>query len=220
MRMRVIIALLVLFGLCILYQFARMGYALLDDWPTVSHSSLPEYKSLFSKQAQSKLEIIATTTSKKSLPTSSYVYDNQFNIFVYKEYLSDNSGLTNIMTYQNASDISSNAIYCELPSTDFTMRKKIGKSEAVSSVHFSFSGDSIKSIVKNDSLYCYYFKFKTFTINYNLEPYDIIAKADKSNIPGSVAFIKKGKTLYIIVMSVTEHGQQMQQNLLYSMINK
>jgi len=89
-----------------------------------------------------------------------------------------------------------------------------------STVHFNFKGDDIKSIAKNDSLYCYALKFKSFSISYNNATKDIAAVADEPNTPAQLAFIKEGKALYIVLLNTKEQHEEIRPNLLYSIINK
>jgi hypothetical protein len=209
------------FGLFALYEFSTMIYTMLDDQETSSKIPLKEYNNLFSKETQDKLQILATVKSRNREPISTYIYDTRFNLCVLKVILFKNSDLKNVIKYQNRTSYKTlNATYSGLPSSNFDMSIKAGKSVIVSLLYFKFSGDSIKSIVKNDSLYCYYLKFKTFSINYNNEPYDVIGNADESNIPASIAFKKRGDFLYIIIITVAKGKEELQPGLLYSLINK
>jgi len=203
------------------YIFGRMIYAFFDDRSKSTYISVPEYNNLFTKEAKSKLEFVGTTVSRNRPPESSYIYNGDLDIFIYKVKLSSSWGLNKLIAYEKSTNISANGIYTNIPSYKFEFEMKTGKPPInISSVHFTFNGDSITSIVKNDSVYCYYYKFKSFGIAYNSESYEIIAKADKSNLPGSVAFIKKGNFLYIILMSMNRFGTVIQPDLLYSIINK
>jgi len=98
------------------------------------------------------------------------------------------------------------------------MSIKVGKSVNVSIVHFNYSGDSFKQIQKSNSLYCYYYNFSSFSISYNNEPYDIIANADNTSVPGSLAFIKKGNALYVIIMTVAVENKNMLPDQLFNII--
>jgi hypothetical protein len=217
-RLIVVIALISIFLLAI---FSKIVYTMINDHETSSKVPLIEHYNLFTKEAQNKLELLATTTSRNRETTSNYVYDKTFNVFVLKVILANNNGLKDIISYQNeSSHVTMNAVYSDLSNYNMKMKIKSGKSVTASTVHFKFNGNSIKSIASNDSLYCYYYKFSTFSIGYNNEPYDIIAKADQSNIPASLIFKKKDKFLYVIIMSVAKGKEEMQPDQLYNIINK
>jgi len=206
-------------GLFMVYEVSRLIYTMIDDDETSSKVPLTEYENLFNKDAQGKLNILATVKSKNRQAVSTYVYDKKYNLCVFKVILSKNLELTRIIDYKNESSSKSlNAAYEGLPCFNFDMSIKAGKSVPVSSIHFKSNGDSIKYIARNDSLVCFYYKFKSFSINYNDEPYDIIATADQSNIPADILFKKRGKVLYIIIMTIAEGKEEMQANKLYTII--
>lgn len=215
-RVRLII---IFFGLCLVVVFGKIFYTIIDENIMVSESVHPEYEELFNPKVIEKLKLIITTSSKYRGITSSYVYDQKYNIFVFKVQLSNNN-LQKLVSYQNESTYKSmNAFYEELPSFNFNMSLKAGEIPIVSHVYFKHFGDSIKTVIRNENLLCYYFKFRTFSINYNDEPYDIIAKADK-NIPASILFYKKNNVLYVILLTVAMGKEEFQPDLLYNMIKR
>jgi hypothetical protein len=220
MKRRLLIAIFTLVVFAI-WAVSNIIYTLISDQQTYSKVPLAEYNNLFSQDVQSKLQILATTTSKNRLPVSTYVFNEKFNISVLKVTLSSASTLEKIIEYRNKySNKWLNAVYGNLPSFNFNMSIKAGKTVPVSQLYFQFSGDTIKSIVKSDSVFCYYYKFRSFSIHYNDEPYDIIANADVSNIPASLIFKRRGQFLYIILMTVANGDEQMPPDALYSIIRK
>ncbi len=207
-----------------LFMFIMVGsliYTLIYNQETSSKIPLTEYNNLFTNDTQGKLQILATEKGRNRPPVSTYVYDNRFNICVFKVILANNSTLRKIIGYKHATSYGNLFVANGgLPCFNFDMKISEEKVSKVSVVDFKFDGDSIKSIVNNDSLRCYYYKFETFSISYNNGLYDILAKADHSTIPASVMFVKKGKFLYIIIMSIAEGKEEMPPDILYSLINK
>lgn len=200
--------------------FSTIIYTMIDDWETSSKIPLAEHYNLFAEEAQSKLSLLATTKSRNRETTSSYIYDKRFNLFVLKMILVNDYGLKEIINFKNESSyITMNAVYSGLSNYNMDMNIKSGKSVLVSTVNFKQSGGPIKLIQESDRFYCYYYKFKTFSINYNDEPYDIIAEANDTALPTSLAFIKKGKFLYIIIMNVAKGKEAMEPKQLYDIID-
>jgi hypothetical protein len=196
-------------------------YTVMDDQITCSSTPLSEYNSLFTKDAQRKLHVLVTKKSRNREPISTYIYENRFNICVSKIVLSKDLPLKDLISFQNVSSYQSlNQVYADLPSFNFRMNIKAGKCVIASAVHFKYSGETAIAIKKNDSLLYCYFKFKTFSINYNDEPYDIIANSDKSIIPAGCAFIKKGKFLYVIIITEAKEAKEMNPDLIYNITNK
>jgi len=204
-----------------LIMVSSLIYTLIDDQLKTSKIPLTEYNNLFTDDAQGKLQILATVKGRNRPPVSTYIYDKRFNICVFKVILTNNSTLGKIINYKNGTS-SSNLFVANggLPCFNFDMKINEGRIANVSTINFKSDGDYIKSILNNDSLRCYYYRFETFSISYNNGFYDILAKADQSTIPASVMFMKKGKFLYIIIMSIAEGKEEMQPDLLYSLVNK
>jgi len=214
---RLIIAL----GIITVVIFSMLVYTIIKAGQTSSKSSLSEYDTLFTKQGHDKLVHFGTETSQIRQPISNYVYDKRFNVFVYKVILVKDTNLKNIITYKNEGlSLFKNGITSPLPSRNFKMNLKDDQSTLVSTVRLISAGDSIVSIIQNDHIFCYYFKFNKFAISYNDEAYDINAAAANSNIPASVVFVKKGKILYVILMTVAEGDEEFDPKLLYNIVQK
>jgi len=200
---------------------AKLIYIIITDHETSSNVSLPEYSNLFTKEAQSKLQILATVKSNQREPESDYVYDKKYDLFVYRLILSENLSVKKLINIQNGtSSLSYDEVYSELPSYNFVMNKKSGSTPKVKTVNLTYTGNPYKIIAQTDSLASYYFEFNEFSIKYNEGPNDIVAKADKSNIPAAILFIKKGKFLYVILMTVNNSKANLSANQLYEMVNK
>jgi hypothetical protein len=201
-----------------LFGFAIIVYKMISNWPVLSNTPIKEYNSLFTKEALNKLKIFENIISKNRPAISSYIYDKTYSITVTKVDLTKSSTLVNMIDYRNGiSNKFLNAVYTDLPST-FDLSINTDKPTNVSTIHFKSDGDTIKLVVKTDSIYCYYYKFKTFSITYNNEVYDIVGIADESNTPASLAFVKKNNELYVILMFVKEGEERMKENQLFSIL--
>jgi len=140
-----LIIVITLFSIFLLAIFSKIIYTMIDDHETSSKIPLMEHYNLFTKEAQNKLELLATTTSRNRETTSSYIYDKVFNVFVLKVILTKNNSLKNIINYQNeSSHVTMNAVYSGLSNYNMKMNIKSGASVTTSTVHFKFNGDSIK----------------------------------------------------------------------------
>jgi hypothetical protein len=196
-------------------------HTVMDAQITRSVTSLAEYNNLFAKDVQAKLHILATTTSRKREPISTYIYENKYNICVSKIILSKDLPLKELIRFQNESSYQPlDMFYADIPSFNFHMNIKAGKGAVASVIHFKYSGDSVVIVKKADSLFCYYLKFKTFSINYNNETDDILAYSDESIIPAGFAFIKKDRSLYVIIITGADGVKDMKPDLIYRITNK
>ncbi|MDN5284638.1 MAG: hypothetical protein JWR38_912 [Mucilaginibacter sp.] len=196
-------------------------YTMMDAQISYSVTPMPEYNNLFTKDVQQKLHILTTIRSRNREPIATYTYENRFNICVSKILLSKDLPLKRLISFQNTFSFQSfNPFYADLPSFNFHMNIKASKSVSASIVHFKYSGNPGIAIKKNDSLYCYYLKFKTFSINYNDESDDILAYSDESVIPAGFAFVKKNSFLYVIIITEAEGKKALEPDLIYNIINK
>lgn len=201
--------------------FSILIYTAISDDVTSSQENIPEYINLFRKIDRVKLRILATAKSKNRLPVSTYIYDNKYNLCVLKMLLLRDLNLTKAVLFENkSSDITLNAVYGKAPGSDLKFYIKSGKSSVVSNINFKFDGDSIRNVVNSDSLYYSYFRFKNFSINYNNAPNDIIVIADNESLPGTLCFVKRGKSLFVLVMTVANGKKEMEPDLLLNMINR
>ncbi len=217
MNRRGIRILIVAVALCFvypIYMFMRLAYTMFDAHEVSTMVSLPEYDSLFSKSAHDKLKLLVTTLSRHREPTSGYIFDSTFDIFICKIPLATNQNLRSIFTYENGTskDV---GIYSKLPSYQFEMKLNERRVLGISTLQFKYNGDLIKNIANTDNFLCYYLIFKTFSISYDGGSYDIFAKADHTDIPASMVFTEKNHFVYIMIMTVNNGKQEMPTNLLY-----
>jgi hypothetical protein len=212
----------VIFGLFIFIAGGRLVYAVFHDQQTIYTASVPEYDDLFAKEQQNLLQIKTTIKSKTRPPVSSYVFDKKYNVSVFQLNLAENTSLKSVITAKNEiSDKQMNAVYSGLPGFNFNLDIKAGKQDSVKTLDFRFSGGQLVPVANNDSVFCYYYKFETFSLSYNNAPFDIIAKADNNAVPASIAFIKKSKKLDIVLLSLVEGGgETIAPDALYNMIKK
>lgn len=202
-------------------MFLEIFYTIIEDGSEVTNSPIGEYQNLFTSEAQGKMQIQSSVFSRNRGPSSTYVYDDKFDLFIYKVRLSNNSGDLNLNQIlkmrKEITSISMNAVYSELPSYNFEMRLKGEKVLPASIIYFSQSGDALQNIAENDSLFCYYSRFKTFSVKFDDEPYDVIAEANRS-APLSILFLKRNKFVYIMLLTVAKGKEEMKPDLLYNMI--
>ncbi|TSJ42673.1 hypothetical protein FO440_00330 [Mucilaginibacter corticis] len=213
---------LIVLGLILAIIFGNMIYIAVSDQSVSAKISLPEFDTLFTKEARNKLQINRTLKTRNREPVSTYVYDNKFQVIVIKVRLLHNLSLHQILNLKNeTSNQRMNAVYSSLPSNNsMTINLKAGKEIMASTVHFDFNGGIMNTVMESGNVYCYSYSFDSFSIRYDDEPYDIVATGDKKLSQIQTAFIKKDKSLYIILLNADDPKIQMEPNLLYSMIKK
>jgi len=187
------------------YIVLRETYAIIHDFQITKKTSIARYDDLFTKQTQNQLRIYSTIISKHRQPESLYLYKGKYHIMVYSVLLSNRLKMANIVNYINeSSKINLNADYAFRSRFNYDMKVREGGAGTISKVNFRFSGDLIRSIVKNDSLLCYYYKFKNFSLNRDnqCDTFDVLANAADTIIPANIEFIRKDSILYILILVV------------------
>ncbi|MDR3694114.1 hypothetical protein [Mucilaginibacter sp.] len=100
---------------------------------------------------------------------------------------------------------------------------KVGGQDEISKIYLNAYGDNFQTIKKNDSIVCYYFKFKNFSIKYNKDgKQDFFGLTRDSlstvTIPIEIMFFKKRRNLYLILMTPVEYGTSLQPGTLFSLM--
>jgi hypothetical protein len=186
-------------------------------------AALPEYNELFTAEIQSKLQILATVETSSREPVSNYDYDSKYHIKVFKIDLVHAAGLDQMLIERREhTDRLSGFVNPMVHNSFFEMSYMTGKRGPVSKVNFRFDGDTIEKVGKTDSIACYYLKIGTFAVGYDKEAANDIwgSAADNGPIPVSVAFIRKQKFLYLILLNVDRGPQTMQHRALWDILKK
>jgi hypothetical protein len=219
-RLRIIVV-IVTFILVVGFIFTKMIFAMINEHMKSSNKVITEYNDLFTKEAQSKLKILATVETSTRNPVSNYEYDEGFHLKVFKMNLANSDNLEKIINEKNQhANRISDVVNPLVDKPFFEMSYRTGKPDSVSKLNFTFEGDAIQRIAKNDSLACYYLKIGTFAVGYNNDPDNDIwgSAADQGEIPISVLFLKKRRSLYLIFIHVDQGTQEMAPDILYKMI--
>ena len=130
-----------------------------------------------------------------------------------------------IKEHFNDSYFTQSAIYEVLDQRNYRLKQKSGRQSSVSDLHLTLNGNSIKTIVKNDSVASYYLKFKDFSLKYGLDDdVDIYAKygarefSSVNPIPINLLFLKRNKFVYFIVLSVYNLNMPLHEDTLYRLL--
>jgi hypothetical protein len=211
-------------GLFTVIIFIWLFYSMIREGFDLSRKPLPEYSNLFTKEARSKFPAPYTYKSKIKEPQINYNLDNNFHLTIYRVILVNNKQpLKSLVNLQNErSERSFDAVSSYADDAYLEMTGSAEKIGPISTINFKYQGDSIKTIAKNDSLECYYLKFNTFSILYDKDSVNHIwGQAKKSNAAIDIAFIRKKKYAYVILLfRMSEENRGFQPDLLYNMLEK
>jgi hypothetical protein len=219
-RIRFVLFVLAIF---IAVNIFPLVFVALRNGTDISLIPLPEYNDLFIEGIQSQLTHAHIYRSKIREPESNFILSNNFHLTVKKIKLSADKPLNEILILQNKQSEYSYQVFGSYADDEFLhLRGGTEKIDTVSKVNFWYRGNFIK-ISENDSLHCYYLKFKNFSISYDgNSDYDLWGEAKSADDAAiSLAFLKKKKSLYIIMLFRTENEKQdFKPDMLYSFIKK
>jgi hypothetical protein len=218
-RLRIILAFL-LFPACIILWLI---ISLVRNGSDVSRKPLSEHNNLFTKEVQGQLLNPFVYKSKIREPESNYILDNDFHLTVYKLDLKSDKPLSQILRLTGNPNRSYEPYGSYAEESYLKLTRSENKNDSISNVNFRYKGIPIRTIVKNDSLACFYLKFNAFSLSDDEDSdNDVWGEAQHSDHAVlSLAFIKKKKSLYVIMLFKTkDENRDFQPDLLYSMIKQ
>jgi hypothetical protein len=219
-RIRVV---LIILGIYVLGNFSYLGYRAFINGTDLTFKPLPEHNNLFIKEMQGELQKPFVYKSKVREAESNYNLPDDFHLTVSKLDLRSDKSLSQILKLQG-NPIRSYEPYGSYDEDSILkMTRTTDEVDVVSIVNLRFQGSLLKRIIKNDTLACYYLKFKKFSISYDENSdNDIWGESEgANNAVISLAFIKKKKFLYVIILFKNKNeDRDFQPDLLYSYIRK
>ncbi len=178
-----------------------------------------EYSHLFNLQSREKIRNSFTDLSSVRFPISHFDYDdNKYCIIETKIKLDSDISLSKIINeIHTKTSISKGNTYWGITESNFNFYY-LAKPIHTSNVLLALDGDSIRTLSKNDSTISYYFKMRSFSMQYDQNYLkDLVANAKGDKIPVCLSFIKRNRLLYIILMSIN-YDNKLQPDLLSNAI--
>ncbi|MBC7399629.1 MAG: hypothetical protein H7289_06765 [Mucilaginibacter sp.] len=210
-------------GLFILAGFTWVIIPAIRNGFNLSHTPLPEHTALFTDTFRSKLPVAYVYKSKIQGAQSNYILPADFHLTVYQVGLKDYQSLSRILRLNDKKPERTFEVYSPYQEDSFlTMTKSTSKVDSVSSVFFRYDGPLLKGLMQNDSLAYYHLKYNKLSISYDDGGNDVWSIAKEHYQPSiSVAFIKKKKTLYIVMLFKTANeNMDFPSDKLYNMLKK
>jgi hypothetical protein len=186
-----------------------------------------EYVDLFNAKAQQKLIFDLGASFKLRNNVSIFLFDKEYNLEMTKISAEPklSFGRDIIESYKNPEgDFPDNKFSWN--ENDFTVNYNAISEGIASKIYLSLHGDSIKTILKNDSVACYYLKLKEAFVQYRAnDVYEIYSNA-KSHLwfftqaqSVSLMFLKKNNSFYFLLLSAKESNRKLDPCLLSELIN-
>lgn len=218
-RLRVI--LITLFVAFIAYGIYKIFLAFSEDIG-MSATIPKEYLKLFPTEHRQNLVSYYTHFSKVRNPVTNLDYGLDYGLIIYRIDLKNDSSLEEIIKIEdNVTSPTASGVYTVRNQDLFEVRYKSGKPALASEIYLGFRGDSLKTVAKNDSVACYYMECYRFSMRYGKDAAaDIYAETKKDpfvrqKLPMSVLLLRRGKTVYFVLMSVNDKKTAMAEDFLY-----
>lgn len=223
MQNRIRIILIAVFLGYILFIFYKF-YLSYSNHIGLSKTAPEEYTALF-RQQKDGLEDDCTHLNKERNPISGFDFEGKYDIVIYKLNLMKELSLKGIIKEEeNEAKGASGTVYTNVNQNIFDLYYKSGKPEPASEIYLAFRGDLLKTVAKNDTVACYYMKGYRFSMRYGKdEPADIYAETKKDpfvrqKLPMSILLLRRGKSVYFVLMSVNDKETAMAEDFLYQTV--
>jgi hypothetical protein len=211
----------ILVGCLVAIIFSRLIYLAFTSKSVTSRKILPEFHNLFTREAQSKLNIPLNYESRYESLSSNYFYEDKYYLSIRKFTLTNKLPIEKLISEENGKPFFTGGIFSEDDNDFLEMGFKTEKIDTIKRINIYLKGDSIATIVKNDTMVCYYLNAKSFYLYFNdTSSPNIKGEAKHDSTPFSIMFIKKNESVYFLMMGIKQAGETMKPDLLYSLINK
>lgn len=197
------------------------------DNPVRTYSIKPGDFDLVSNKYMSRLQGGVAYQSSNRNPVSFMPFDKSYYLITYKIDLTKNTSWSNILnvTFKSVEPtnmdvytvISENAFY------RFEYHDVLTK--PVSKIYLTLSGDSLRTVVTNDSIVSYHLLCNNFSIKYNeKEAVDIFVIGNEKAfgtttvIPMDLLFLKRDSVVYLMMMTPNDPKSVISSDLLYNVV--
>lgn len=218
---------IIIFAICILAYIIFNAYRSFKENsrnPIYTLSYIPDdYVKLFNNSAKEKLHILITTGFKLRNPISDINYGDNLDLEVTKINCKPSFNIKKDII-ESHEDPSATTFESYLTSniSNITTNYNPESNKTASKIYLSMVGDSITTIVKNDSVACYYLKPKNVTVQYSPNGIKEMFIEKKyfytSDEPIEIMFLKRNNQLYYLFLASKNEDYRLSPNLLLSFI--
>lgn len=204
-----------------MYKLARS----FSEDSMMNKSISKEYADLFRDEYKSKIDTGVTYFSKVRHPVTTLSLDKNYPLLIFKMDLTRDVSLPDVITEVSKEYPSPNTgiVYNLIRERLFNLIYLSGKPSFSDSIYFYVQGDSIKTVVSNDSMVGYHLYCRNFSLAYKKDGIKDIAAYNEGfevfrKFPVNLLFLKRDKALYFLLMSVKDKKLPFKENQLLEMI--
>ena len=189
---------------------------------TVSNKIPDDYNEVFNNSAKTKLHIQITSYFQLRNPVASINYNDQFDLAMTEINCIPSFDIKKdiVESYKKPSSTIAES-YLPIDVPNITINYIPESKKSASKIYLSLVGDSVTTIVKNDSVVCYYLKPKNVVVQYSpngVKEIFIEKEYYSPDEPIDMMFIKKKSRLYCLLMGPQKAKFKLFPNLLFDMV--
>jgi hypothetical protein len=224
----------IIIGLCalgfvvflVVNMFSEIDKGLAEHLPS-TYTLRAEDSNLILNRYRGKLKVDEVYHSSVRGPVSFISFDKGYKLIIYKIDLAIDSSLKTIFNTEIKSmDRSMGYSYSIMENNIFfRFEHKAGPTRPVSKIYLTLTGDSLQSVVKNDSVISYHLLCDNFSIRYaENDPIDIFVVgkekmlATTTVIPMDLLFLKRDGAIYLLIMTPNNPKSTIAPDLLYNVV--
>jgi hypothetical protein len=189
----------------------------------MAHAGGLVYTDLFKKNITQKLTLGVVYPNPFRNPINTFIYENKFDLLIYKlnslKLRSLSDGL--IVDYKSSGP-QTDLVYSTIHQSLYSFWRKYEKCDSILKFFLSIKGDSLKTIVQNDTIISYNFKLKNFSLKYKENgDQDIVGAVEgilAPKIPYSLIIYKKKEAVYLLTMTPIDRKTLMDPMLLTNLV--
>jgi len=226
-KIRNIVVLLLIAGFIVyaIKMFHQLNLETSRNPVIASDTSNANYVSLFNQEAKDELILNKTLSFVQRNPISLFSYNKLYSIEITRINLASDLDLNkDIAEVFAKSERTGNIVYVPISENGLTVDYRSTSLISPSKIHLTMYGDSIRSIAKNDSLYCDYIKLGDFSIRYEHSDVNEISAENNQSLavnkrPVILMFFKRHKSLYFLLLTANDLSTKLDPTLLYKLID-
>ena len=228
---------LAIIGICVLGFLIFIGIKIFNGFKKIQDSfakdlpftySIPgEDSSLIAKKYLKMLKANKIIQSRERGPISLIFFDKEYHLIVYKIHVIKDTLLKDLLYTSNESvDRTTGKVYTVIGHGDlFEFQFQDAPANPVSKIYLTLAGDSLQSVVKNDSIIGYHLLCNNFSIRYaESGPIDIFVVGKEKRlgatavIPMDLLFLKRNGEIYLLMMTPNSAQSTIAPDLLYNVV--
>lgn len=190
---------------------------------TIVTNDVPnEYMDLFKNDVNITYKETHFDDNKNRNPVSDFIYNAKYVVFVTKiKTINDLNSLPLITKQFHEVETTDDIVYSTIPS-HYSEFDYFLDTLSAKNISLTFCGDSIRSLIKNDTVEGYYLRNKEFSINYKKDGVvNLFMKTTESeySLPTVLLFLVHQKSLYFMCISVRHPIDKFNISVINKLIN-